>query len=288
MSTGLRAFLPGLLAALLIETSGMAAGAADSSRTPTHRQPIATPQTMPASALQVEDTAQIDVVTIPVAVAVWVDGTYLGVSPIIVGALPVGRHTITLTKSGWQTQEFSLDVHAGEEIFSPHTLQLSMKPGAKRFGKIVLRGQVAAGSVSIDGQKNAHVGEPIVLAQGEHVIVATVRGQAIARRVLLNPDTVDVLDLDAERISENTGLVAPADQSLPDGSTTVEGAKIVIRCEGHLAVGHVGDEHMRLDGQSMLLDPRPVYDGNRLYLPVAAIEQLARACGVQLRSKNEK
>ncbi len=55
-------------------------------------------------------TGSLYVTTLPTGADVWIDGTYVGRSPLVLGGLAGGRHTVGLTKTGWDPLQ--LDVAA--------------------------------------------------------------------------------------------------------------------------------------------------------------------------------
>src|SRR5579864_5601327 len=52
--------------------------------------------------------------TLPPGATVWMDGNYMGETPLFVDGLDSGRHHITLTRSGWQPQSTAADVTVGQ------------------------------------------------------------------------------------------------------------------------------------------------------------------------------
>jgi len=50
------------------------------------------------------------VTTLPGGADIWIDGTYVGHSPVLVDALLSGHHAITLAKAGWNVQEVDVNI----------------------------------------------------------------------------------------------------------------------------------------------------------------------------------
>src|SRR5476649_1199080 len=77
-------------------------------------------------------TGALYVTTLPSSVDVWVDGTYVGHSPLVLDALAAGRHTVSLTKTGWQSQDLEVSVVAG--VTSLSSVQMARAPSRSRAG----------------------------------------------------------------------------------------------------------------------------------------------------------
>src|SRR5665213_2587339 len=55
-------------------------------------------------------TGSLYVTTLPSGADVWIDGTYAGRSPLVLGGLVAGRHTVGLTKTGWDPLQLEVSV----------------------------------------------------------------------------------------------------------------------------------------------------------------------------------
>ena len=222
-------------------------------------------------------TGGVYVTTLPGGADVWVDGTYVGRSPVLVDALSAGKHAITLTKTGWALQEVSVDVPASSVAMSSTRLL----PGPQAFagtaaGTLVVRGSNDASKLILDGGRfPGDLHGPIPLPAGPHRITfVTPRGKT-SRTFTVFPDTPTGVVLSAPRSGESrSAVVAPASDYLPDGSFSLEGTKIVVRYEGHVVVAHLGDPSVRYDGADVAYDGSPLTIGGKLYLPLALLEKL--------------
>lgn len=226
-----------------------------------------------------ETTGSINLTSLPNAATVWLDGIHLGTTPLLLAALPPGHHTITMTKNGWQTQEFPLQLDANAVLLVSRRLKLATHSSKtpQRNGLVFVHGTVDEGSLRIDDR----LADPsntagLTLAPGAHTVSAAIVGRMLKREFRVLPDTESILVLDAPPADTTTHLVAPAGEGLPAATITFEGGKIVIRNYGHLAVGHLHDPSMRIDGAVVQLDSAPVLVGQKLYLPVGIIDRLNR------------
>ena len=214
--------------------------------------------------------------SLPAHATVWLDGDYLGATPLTLGAVPTGRHTMTLTKSGWLTQEFLVDARAGAVLLEARRLSPALNVKALPEGTVVIHGRVDEKSIVIDGVPQPAPAAPIPLPAGVHTIVAAVNGEPVARFFTVVPETELMLVMDASVPGHRTSLVEPAARALPLGSLSIEGTKIVIRLKHHIAVGHLQDPNFRIDATTYRLDSPPVMIGNQLYLPVNVLDTLTQ------------
>ncbi len=224
-------------------------------------------------------TGGVYVTSLPAAVDVWVDGVYVGRSPALVDGLARGRHSVTLTKSGWTVQEVDVEVSAGAIAMS--SVRLAPKPrlaGARGTGTIVLRDIPARAAVSIDGLRfGGDVQKPILLVAGQHRITLETARAPRSRTVTVLPETATYIVMRDEPGESRAGVVAPSDAYLPAGSVTLEGRKIVVRYAGHVVVAHLGDPSVRYDGVATTFESAPEQIGRKLYLPLELLERLAAA-----------
>src|SRR5471032_2614761 len=102
--------------------------------------------------LGVVPTGALYVTTLPSSVDVWVDGTYVGHTPIVLDALAAGRHTVSLTKAGWQSQDLDVAVVAGStSLSSVQMARAQSRTVRSDTGFVAIRG-VSVRDVTIDGQ----------------------------------------------------------------------------------------------------------------------------------------
>src|SRR5579863_935636 len=53
------------------------------------------------------------VTSLPASASAWLDGTYIGSTPVYIDDLLPGRHSVTLSSAGWQPQTVTFDVAVG-------------------------------------------------------------------------------------------------------------------------------------------------------------------------------
>jgi hypothetical protein len=221
-------------------------------------------------------TGSVYVTTLPSGADVWVDGTYVGRSPLVVDALATGRHTVNLSMAGWQGQQLEVSVVAAQTALSSSRLE-RLAAGKTRSapGSIALHGLVP-GLTQLDGMpvRPAKDGT-IPAATGTHQLaVRTPRGR-ISRTVTVWPQTRTdvVLNEDVERTKPT--VVAPAEDFLPKSAVRIDGERVVLKFGNHEVVGRLGSTSYRVDGRAAEYDAAPTLIGPRLYLPLELLTMLA-------------
>ncbi len=214
--------------------------------------------------------------TLPADADVWIDGTYVGRSPVVAEGLESGRHTLTVTKAGWTSQELPIDVPADSLAMTGVRLTSNGTKTTGSTGIFVIRKIPAGAQVAIDGRPAVADPHGVVLPAGLHRLTMTfARGPAFAENIVIYPDTATALALlDAAPVSEHAAVIAQASDFLPDGSYNVSGGRFTVHYGGHDVIGTIGVAAMRFDGVTVAYDSVPAIIGGRLYLPLAFLEKL--------------
>lgn len=224
----------------------------------------------------IETSGAAYVTSLPSGADLWVDGTHLGRTPMLVSALFRGRHTMTLAKSGWATQDIAFRIVPNSVALQNHYLVRIKGDSAPREGNVLFHAPsgatVSVDAIGMNDLKNAHA-----LLAGHHVVRVQQGKKSFSRDFDVIPDmTTDLLlrDIPAARMPS---VVAQVSAFIPSGSITIQHTKIVLRYRGHIAVGHLGDTTMRVDTQMISVDPAPILLDGKLYLPVDIITMLTGA-----------
>lgn len=217
------------------------------------------------------------VTTLPSGADIFVDGTYVGRSPALVGGLGRGRHALTLTKTGWAVANVDISILVGSIIMSSTRLS----PGPRAYsgdadGSVVLRGVPQGASFTLDGLPLVPTSQPVSLPPGQHhITMKTVQGKTSRQIDVVPETTTEIVLQDPKAVQAHTSIIAPAEDYLPTDAFTVSGKKIVVRYANHSVVGHIGDATLRVDGAQATFDAAPDVIGGRLYLPLVLLEKLA-------------
>jgi hypothetical protein len=218
-------------------------------------------------------TGGVFVTTLPAGADVWVDGTYLGRSPIVLDALGTGPHRLTLTRTGWTSQDVPVTVVPATTITASVILVREGKqPDAG--GWIAIHGG-RVGGITLDG-------EPVVVGKdgmfaagaGTHDVTMLLPAGKVTRSVTVYPQTrTDVALLDDAQT--RSVVIAPADDYVPADAVRVDGAEITIHTAHHDVVAHLGSVSYTVDRRALAFDAAPTVIKNRVYLPIELLTLLA-------------
>jgi hypothetical protein len=222
-------------------------------------------------------TGALYVTTLPSSVDVWVDGTYVGHSPLVLDALTSGRHTVSLTKTGWQSQDLDVSVVAG--VTSLSSVQMARAPSRTRAGSgfVAIHG-IAPREIAIDGQAVKPDKSGFFPASaGMHEVSVSTSGAKFSRSITVYPDMrTDVLVREDETATRSA-VVAPATDFLTAEEIKIEGSRVTLHHHGHDVVATVGSVSYRVDGSHVNFDAAPTLIGRKLYLPIDLLSQLTAA-----------
>jgi hypothetical protein len=218
-------------------------------------------------------TGAIFVTTLPTGADVWVDGTYVGHSPVVVDALAAGAHHLTLTRTGWTTEDLAVAIAPAQTQTTSVVLTRGGK-GSEGLGTIVFHTAERIGPITIDGQP-ATLGKDGTIAAnaGIHDVTVAVAQGKQSRTVTVYPQTrTDVV------LGTDTGprsvVIAPADDYLPASAWHLDGTRLVLRYGGHDVSARLGATSYTVDGRTTSYDSPPTVIRNRIYLPLELLTML--------------
>ncbi|HEV2737499.1 MAG TPA: PEGA domain-containing protein [Candidatus Elarobacter sp.] len=220
-------------------------------------------------------TGSLYVTTLPTGADVWIDGTYVGRSPLVLGALAAGRHTVGLTKTGWSPLQLDVSVVVGQTTLSSTRLE-PVRAGTLHplLGWIGIHGKVR--TAYVDGRPAVPAKDgTIAVAAGTHELTARTPRGRITRSVMVWPGTRTEVVLQPEVEAVRPSVVAPAEDYVPRGAIRLVGEKVVVRYGGHEVIGHIGSTAYRVDGKLVDYGEAPTMIGSRLYLPLDLLTTLS-------------
>ncbi len=220
-------------------------------------------------------TGALYVTTLPTNADVWLDGTYVGHSPVILDALAVGRHIVSLNRTGWLSQDIDVSVVAGTTALSSVALT---RTGSRMVrgsdGSFTVKG-VATRLLLVDGAALSPDPSGIyVVASGTHEVVAQTAAGKMTRTITIYPDMRTDVVLRDESTVPRSAVVAPTSVYLPPAAVKIEGVRVTIRYKRHAVDAVIGSPSYRFDGRSVNFDAAPTLIGAELYLPLELLKAL--------------
>lgn len=206
--------------------------------------------------------------SLPSGADVWVDGSYIGRTPLLIDGLRAGKHAVTVTKAGWKVEEVDQNVSAG--VTTPATVQLDAIKPLNSHGEIALHGLDRAAKISLDGGPWFDLDPEFNAPVGTHRLSIREPEAKFERMILVYPDqTTHVLF--AAPADTHSAVVAPVSDYLPNSAAKVTGDRVVVRWGGHTAVGRLGDARFLVDRRDVVYDAPAGMVRGRLYLPLDLI-----------------
>lgn len=215
------------------------------------------------------------ITTLPSGADVWLDGTYMGHTPVLVDALTVGAHHLTLTRTGWTAEDLAIAIAPAQ---TQTTSVVLVRDGTTSEGS----GSIALLSASPDRPEGVTIdGQPAVpakdgsfaVAAGTHdVTIAGAQGKQ-TRTVTVYPQTRTEVVLGADAAPRSI-VIAPADDYLPASAFHLEGTRLVVRYGGHEVIAHIGTTSYTIDRHAASYDAPPTLIRNRVYLPLELLTML--------------
>jgi hypothetical protein len=218
-------------------------------------------------------TGAIFVSTLPSGADVWLDGTYVGRSPVVVDALAVGAHHLTLSRTGWTPEDLAVAIAPAQTQTTAVVLVRDGKTSAGA-GTIAIHATERLGGVTVDGRP-VKVGKDgtIAVSAGTHdVSIASPQGKR-TRTVTVYPQTRTDLVLGSDTVLRSV-VIAPADDYLPASALHLDGTLLVVRYGGHEVVAHLGTTTYTVDRHPATYDAPPTVIHNRVYLPLELLTML--------------
>jgi PEGA domain len=225
-------------------------------------------------------SAALYVTTLPSGADVWIDGTYVGHTPVLIDALAGGKHTLTLTRSGWAERDVEVETTAGLTTMSSLRLTQVQHGGTAHAlaGTASFDGVAPDARITVDGSTPAHGPREVVsLAAGTHVAVIATHDGKSTHTFTVYPQTLTHVVLSRPASEDpKSAVVAPAEEFLPSDAYHVDGKKVTLNYGGHVVVAKIGVPAVRYDGVPLAFDAAPSLIGGRLYLPLALLVKLTR------------
>ncbi len=208
------------------------------------------------------------ITSLPSGADVWVDGSYIGRTPLLIDGLRAGKHSVTITKAGWKVEEVDQDVTAG--VVTPATVQLEALTAAGEDGTLSLLGLSEDATVSLDGGAPQPFEKSYAVQRGMHHLVVVDDHLKFERDVTIYPNQTTYV-LFRPPTEERSGVVAPLGEYMPASAAKISGRRLTVRWNGHVAVGHIGDARFLVDGRDVVYDAPAGLVRGRLYLPLDLI-----------------
>lgn len=229
------------------------------------------------------------VTTLPAGASAWLDGAYVGQTPIYVDDLLPGSHAVTLSRGGWQPENASFDVLVGRATAVSVVMERVVSPigpvaaEQKGEGSISVRSGPAGTKVSVDGVAAGALPLDAIPAQaGYHIVTLLTpgpQGEKSVRVVDVYPDTTTVVALStgsAPLVVAQPGddVLEPLDSVVPSTDVVVSGTDVIVHFQNVELECAIGSRSYTLNGKAGTLDVAPALVGDRVFVPRSLLQRI--------------
>jgi hypothetical protein len=226
--------------------------------------------------------------TLPAAASAWLDGAYVGETPVYVDDVLPGRHSVTISRSGWRPDSASFDVFVGRitpvsVIMHRVEPQGAIAAAVKGHGMLAVYGGPPGAKVFVDGVSiGVSPVEPKSAEAGYHIVMLQPPGknaEKSTRIVDVFPDSTTAVDfastsMTGAQTNPVDDILEPLDSVVPSGSVVVAGNIVTIHYHGVEVECAIGSRSYTLNGKAGTLSVPPALVGAKVYLPVSLLNRL--------------
>ncbi len=226
------------------------------------------------------------VTSLPGTASAWLDGTYVGPTPVYVDDLLPGRHSVTLSSAGWQPQSAAFDVSVGR--ITPVSVIMSRVAAqggtaSKGQGTLAVVGGPVGARVYVDGVAIGGMPvEPHPVGAGYHIVTLEPLGKNAIKSTRIVDVFPNVTTAVAFAAATSTTLAPPPDDILepvdtvvPSNGIVISGNDITIHYRGIEIECAIGSRSYTFNGRAATLGIPPALVGGKVYLPLSLLQRLA-------------
>ena len=227
------------------------------------------------SVARIPPTGSLYLSTLPSGADVWLDGAYVGTSPVLVDALSLGRHSLSVTKAGWAVKEVEVDISEQATAMESLRLEHGSARAVPATGTLAIRGVSGVWHAWVDGVPiGTAAGAAAIVRAGQHSLVVSTPLGKMTRIVTIYPDMTTNVVLRETPEARAPAILTPLDEALPDASVAFEKKKVSIKYAGHSVRAVLGSQRLFFDGTAMHVNVAPTLIGGKLYVPQELVKKL--------------
>lgn len=219
--------------------------------------------------------------SLPANASAWLDGVYVGSTPVYVDDVLPGHHSVTLSAAGWQPQTAQFDVAAGR--IEPVSIIMQRNAGdnaSKGQGALAVAGAPTGSRVFLDGTALETPSLPHPTGAGYHIVTLQPPGAKTARSMRV----VDVFPGATTTISfappSNAGVapeddvLEPVDAAVPGAAIAMAGSDVIIHFKGVEVECTIGSRAYTFNGKQETMSISPALVGGKVYLPRSLLARI--------------
>jgi PEGA domain/Copper amine oxidase N-terminal domain len=220
--------------------------------------------------------------SLPANASAWLDGVYIGSTPVYIDDLLPGHHSVTLSASGWQPQTVNFDVSIGR--IEPVSVVMARNAGdnsSKGEGAIAVAGAPAGSHVYLDGSPLGTT--PIVphpTGAGYHIVTLQPPDPKAARSMRVvdvfpgATTTISFAPPSVESIAPEDDVLESVQAVVPDAAIAMAGNDVIIHFRGVEVECTIGSRAFTFNGKQETMSISPVLVGGKVYLPRSLLARI--------------
>lgn len=223
--------------------------------------------------------------SLPGTASAWLDGLFVGPTPVYVDDLLPGRHSVTLSCAGWQPQTTSFDVSVGR--ITPVSIVMARVPlpqrgqQAKGQGTFAVAGGPVGAKVYIDGNAMGTMPvDPRQVEAGYHIVTLEPPGKnpiKLTRIVNVYPNATTAItfaDMTTAAAAPPDDILEPVDTVVPSNGVVIAGNDVTIHYRSIEIQCAIGSRTYTFNGRAGTLAISPALVGGKVYLPLSLLRRL--------------
>jgi hypothetical protein len=227
------------------------------------------------------------VTSLPGTASAWLDGTYVGPTPVYVDDLLPGHHSVTLSSAGWQPQSTAFDVSIGRitpvSVIMQRVAAVPPAGASKGQGMLAIVGGPAGARVYVDGVAiGAMPVEPHSAGAGYHIVTLEPIGKnAVKSTRIVNvfPNVTTAVAFAAASATTSApppdDILEPVDSIVPPNGIVMSGNDVTIHYRNVEIQCAIGSRSITFNGRAETLGIPPALVGGKVYLPLSLLQRLA-------------
>ena len=225
--------------------------------------------------------------SLPTNASAWLDGVYVGSTPVYIDDLLPGHHSVTLSAAGWQPQTVMFEVSIGR--IEPVSVAMQRNAGdnsSKGQGAIAVAGAPSGSHVYLDGSPLGTT--PIVphpTGAGYHIVTLQPPGPKTARSMrVVNvfpgaTTTISFAPPSTASIAPEDDVLEPVQTVVPDASIAMAGSDVIIHFRGVEVECTIGSRAYTFNGKQATMSISPALLGGKVYLPRSLLVRIGAPAG---------
>jgi len=234
--------------------------------------------------------------SLPANASAWLDGVYIGSTPVYVDDVLPGHHSVTLSAAGWQPQTVTFDVSVGR--IEPVSVVMQRNAGdnsSKGQGALAVAGAPDGSHVYLDGSPLGTT--PIVphpTGAGYHIVTLQPPDPKAARSMRVVDvfpgvtTTISFAPPSTAAIEPENDVLEPVQTVVPGAAIAIAGSDVIIHFRGVEVECTIGSRSYTFNGKQETMSISPALVGGKVYLPRSLLARIGAPAGTSSTAEHHR